>query len=103
VDAIYDPEYCRSNDQIHSLGCQILLRFVDGPGVGVPHVQFVPPVGKASVTQSDAYGRIVVGQKPGESLLFTASAPGYSPEKVELRCSTGDSEPERVITLRRDQ
>jgi hypothetical protein len=98
LKVIYDRTYC-NGDEIQSIGCLDLLRFVDEQGKPVAQVHFEPPLGAARTVHSDAYGRVMVQLQPGEKSTFKASSPGYAPETVELNCGATTSKRERMITL----
>lgn len=99
LNVLYDREYC-NGDELQSIGCSVLLRFVDEQGKSIPDVQFEPPVGRLRNAHSDTYGRALVGLRLGETVIVAARSPNYMGETIELRCST-TSKRELIVTLHR--
>jgi hypothetical protein len=96
VNVVYDNQPCYV-DPPHSPGCSVLLRFVNEQWKSIPEVQLDPPINKSKTDRSDKYGRAMVWLQLDDKLLITARSPGFSPEKLEVKCN--DTIPEMVITL----
>jgi hypothetical protein len=98
VNVIYNRDSCNA-DEIQSVGCAFLLRFVNEPGRSVPEVHFDPPIGSERVEQSDSHGRVLVWMKIGQTLTETAQSQGYRPEAIELNCKPSTYKEEKIIIL----
>jgi hypothetical protein len=101
VKIVFDDMPCHVDGPPPILLCGVLFRFADESGNGVANVGFNPPLQRGPDLRSDSYGRMMVRIANHESFHTDTEKSGYSPESVDLECSSSLLERERTIRLRK--
>ena len=79
-------------------GCYFLLRFVNSQQKAIAAVSLQVRSPRPTTRESDGFGRVFLSLPRLEELLATASAKGYDPVDVSLRCGA-EIRSEKYITM----